>query len=69
MAFEESIANAFNLDDENWLRHANPASVWSRAAVLPIPCVFRSIGSDVAAVFPSIVGILRRCDVSVGRLS
>jgi hypothetical protein len=36
MAFEESIANAFNLDDENWLRHANPASVWSRAAVLPI---------------------------------
>jgi hypothetical protein len=30
------IARAFGLKDENWMRHANPASVWTRFAVLPM---------------------------------
>ena len=36
MTFERKIANLFNLTDENWLKHANPISVWTRYSVLPI---------------------------------
>jgi hypothetical protein len=30
------LAGAFGLKGENWTRHANPASVWTRFAVLPL---------------------------------
>ncbi len=33
---ERKIANIFNLTDENWLKHSNPWSVWTRYSVLPI---------------------------------
>jgi hypothetical protein len=33
---ETKIAKAFGLDGENWMRHANPVSVWTRFAVLPL---------------------------------
>ena len=36
MTFEKQIASLFHLTDENWLKHANPASVWTRYTVLPI---------------------------------
>jgi hypothetical protein len=36
MAFEKKIAKVFNLNDDNWLRHANPWSVWTRYSVLPV---------------------------------
>jgi len=36
MTLEQRIAAAFRLNDENWMRHANPKSVWSRFTVLPI---------------------------------
>lgn len=36
MTFDRRIANAFNLTDENWMKHANPISVWTRYSVLPI---------------------------------
>jgi len=36
VTFERKIANFFNLTDENWLKHANPISVWTRYSVLPI---------------------------------
>lgn len=36
MTIERKIAKAFNLTDENWMKHANPISVWSRYSVLPI---------------------------------
>lgn len=36
MTLERKIANIFNLSDENWMKHANPISVWTRYSVLPI---------------------------------
>jgi len=36
MTLERRIANAFNLTNENWMKHANPVSVWTRYSVLPI---------------------------------
>ena len=30
------LAKAFGLDGESWMRHANPASVWTRFSVLPL---------------------------------
>lgn len=34
MTFEKKIAKVFNLNDETWLRHSNPWSVWTRFTVL-----------------------------------
>ena len=36
MTFEKKLAGLFNLDDESWMRHANPWSVWTRFTVLPL---------------------------------
>lgn len=36
MTFERKIASIFNLTDENWMKHANPWSVWTRYSVLPL---------------------------------
>lgn len=36
MTFEKKIAKVFNLNDENWMKHANPWSVYTRYTVLPI---------------------------------
>ena len=36
MTVERKIAKLFNLTDENWMKHANPWSVWTRYSVLPI---------------------------------
>jgi len=36
MTTERKIANFFNLTDENWMKHSNPWSVWTRYSVLPI---------------------------------
>ncbi|BER92187.1 DUF6653 family protein [Atrimonas thermophila] len=35
MTIEEKIASFFKLTDQNWMRHANPWSVWTRYTVLP----------------------------------
>lgn len=35
MTLERKIAKAFNLTDENWMKHSNPWSVWTRYSVLP----------------------------------
>ena len=34
MTLERSVASWMAMDDETWLRHANPWSVWTRASVL-----------------------------------
>lgn len=36
MPIERKIAKLFKLTDENWMKHANPWSVWTRYSVLPI---------------------------------
>lgn len=36
MTLERKIAKLFNMTDENWMKHANPISVWTRYSVLPI---------------------------------
>jgi hypothetical protein len=36
MTMERGLARAFALDDEGWRRHANPWSVWTRVATLPL---------------------------------
>ncbi|WOD07703.1 DUF6653 family protein [Marinomonas sp. GJ51-6] len=35
MNLNKLLLNIFSLNDENWLKHANPCSVWSRFATLP----------------------------------
>jgi hypothetical protein len=35
-AVDDWITTVFRMDDETWMRHANPWSVWSRATVLPL---------------------------------
>lgn len=36
MTLERKISKIFKLTDENWMKHANPWSVWTRYSVLPI---------------------------------
>ncbi len=36
MTLERKIAKLFKLTDENWMKHTNPWSVWTRYSVLPI---------------------------------
>lgn len=36
MTIKRRVAGAFNLTDKNWMRHANPVSVWTRYSVLPV---------------------------------
>ena len=36
---DTKLARLFGLQDEGWLRHANPWSVWTRFAVLPLLAV------------------------------
>jgi hypothetical protein len=33
---DAKLASLFGLQDDGWLRHANPVSVWTRFAVLPL---------------------------------
>lgn len=36
MTLERKIANLFKRTDENWMKHANSLSVWTRYSVLPL---------------------------------
>ncbi|NIZ13612.1 DUF6653 family protein [Phaeobacter sp. HF9A] len=36
MTLERKVARLFRLTDENWMKHANPWSVWTRYSVLPL---------------------------------
>lgn len=35
MTVETKLSRAFRLTDDNWMKHANPWSVWTRYSVLP----------------------------------
>ncbi|MBN8290605.1 hypothetical protein JI664_01375 [Rhodobacter sp. NTK016B] len=36
MTLERRVAQVFRLTDDNWMKHANPWSVWTRYSVLPL---------------------------------
>lgn len=36
MRIDRKLEKIFRLNDENWMKHSNPMSVWTRYAVLPI---------------------------------
>lgn len=36
MSFEEKVSGFFQLDDETWMQHSNPWSVWTRFIILPL---------------------------------
>ena len=36
MTLENKIARIFNLTEDNWMKHANPWSVWTRYSALPL---------------------------------
>ena len=36
MTVERRVSRLFNLTDENWMKHSNPWSVWTRFTVLPL---------------------------------
>jgi peptidoglycan/xylan/chitin deacetylase (PgdA/CDA1 family) len=36
MNLGKKLGHAFGLEGENWMRHSNPASVWTRFGVLPL---------------------------------
>jgi hypothetical protein len=39
LSSERRLARVFGLDGDSWMRHANPVSVWTRFAVLPMLAV------------------------------
>ena len=39
MRLGKKLSGLFGLKDENWMRHSNPASVWTRFGVLPLLAV------------------------------
>ncbi len=44
MSLEKTLAKIFNLNEQNWLKHSNPVSVYTRYLVLPFlsaPIYFR----------------------------
>lgn len=60
MIFEKRISRFFGLKDDEWLRHANPVSVWTRFIILPFLSL--SIWSRVwigwYALFPILILLL-----------
>jgi hypothetical protein len=39
MSTKDAVAGLFGLKGEAWMRHANPASVWTRFAIVPLLAV------------------------------
>jgi len=60
MTLERKIAGVFNLTDENWMKHANPISVWTRYSVLPIILfsVWSRLWIDWWCLVPTTVSLL-----------
>lgn len=56
MTVERKIANLFKLTDGNWMKHANPWSVWTRYSVLPI--IVLAFWSRVWIVWWSIIPVI-----------
>lgn len=60
MTTERKVAKFFNLTDENWMKHSNPWSVWTRYSVLPLIvfAFWSRIWIDWWCLVPGIVSLL-----------
>lgn len=60
MPLGKRIAAAFQMDEATWKRHANPRSVWSRTAVLPLLVVagWSRVWIGWWALLPGALGLL-----------
>lgn len=56
MTLEKQISKTFNLKGDNWLKHANPWSIWSRFVTLPF--LILAIWSRVWLGWYSLIPIL-----------
>ena len=56
MTLEKQIAKVFNLEGDNWMKHANPWSIWTRFATLPF--LVLAIWSRTWIVWYSLVPII-----------
>ena len=56
MTLEKQIAKIFNLEGDNWMKHANLWSVWTRFATLPF--LIFSIWSRVSIGWCSLIQII-----------
>ncbi|MGC9517152.1 MAG: DUF6653 family protein [Methanomicrobiales archaeon] len=60
MTLEKKMSLIFKLDEENWMKHANPWSVWSRNTVLPalVIAFWSRIWLGWWAVLPIILAVI-----------
>jgi hypothetical protein len=60
MTLERKVADFFNLTDENWMKHSNPISVWTRYSVLPVIVVsfWSRAWIDWWCLIPGLISIL-----------
>ena len=58
MTLEKQIAKAFNLKGDNWMKHANPWSIWTRFATVPflVLAIWSRVWLGWYSLFP--IGIL-----------
>jgi len=60
MTLEKQIAKSFNLHGDNWMKHANPWSIWTRFATLPflILAIWSRVWIDWYSLIPIILLII-----------
>lgn len=60
MTIEKQIASVFNLKGDNWMRHANPWSIWTRFITLPfiIIAVWSRVWIGVYCLLPIVLLVL-----------
>lgn len=60
MTLEKQIAKQFNLQGDNWLKHANPWSIWTRFATLPflILAIWSRVWIDWYCLIPIILLVI-----------
>ena len=66
MTLERKIAGLFKLTDENWMKHANPMSVWTRYSVLPI--IVLAFWSRVWIGWWSVIPVIMDCTTMIGQI-
>ncbi|MRI35095.1 hypothetical protein EOPP23_19195 [Endozoicomonas sp. OPT23] len=60
MTLERQISHVFRLTDENWMKHTNPISVWTRYSVLPFIVIsfWSRVWIDWWCIIPGLASVL-----------